>query len=197
MIIIAIRNVICLIGLLAILPWLFIASFFIYLEDGLPLFFKQQRLGLDKKLFTIYKIRTLSADTPDVGSHELEDCYKLQAGKIIRALKLDEFPQLLNVLKGQINLIGPRPGLESQTELAQAREELSIFDVKPGITGLAQVLGYDMENPIKLAEIDKVYIANKSAALDLVILIATFISLPRKYLSKKLGIMYLKKIKKN
>ena len=195
--IIAIRNVICLIGLLAILPWLFIASFFIYLEDGLPLFFKQQRLGLNKKLFTIYKIRTLSSNTPDVGSHELEDYYKLRAGKIIRALKLDEFPQLLNVLMGQINLIGPRPGLESQTELAQAREKLSIFDVKPGITGLAQVLGYDMENPIKLAEIDKVYIANKSATLDLVILIATFTSLPREYLSKKLDIMYLKKIKKN
>jgi lipopolysaccharide/colanic/teichoic acid biosynthesis glycosyltransferase len=98
---------------------------------------------------------------------------------------------------GQINLIGPRPGLESQTELAQAREKLSIFDVKPGITGLAQVLGYDMENPIKLAEIDKVYITNKSATLDLVILIATFTSLPREYLSKKLDIMYLKKIKKN
>ena len=72
MIIIAIRNVICLIGLLLMLPLLLIASFFIYLEDGLPLFFKQQRLGLHKKLFTIYKIRTLIKHTPDIGTHELE-----------------------------------------------------------------------------------------------------------------------------
>jgi O-antigen biosynthesis protein WbqP len=197
MIIIAIRNVICLIGLLLMLPLLLIASFFIYLEDGLPLFFKQQRLGLHKKLFTIYKIRTLIKHTPDIGTHELEDSYKLRVGKVIRALKLDEFPQLLNVLKGQINLIGPRPGLESQIELAQARAELSIFNSKPGITGLAQVLGYDMENPVKLAEIDKVYIINKSVALDIVILIATFTSLPKTYLAKKLDIMNINKTNKN
>ena len=197
MIIIVLRNFICLIGLILISPFLLICCSLIFLEDGAPFFFKQKRLGLHQSIFKIYKLRKKRKSAPQVGTHELDESFKLRTGKIIRALKLDEFPQLLNVLKGQINLIGPRPGLESQTELAQAREELSIFDVKPGITGLAQVLGYDMENPIKLAEIDKVYIANKSAALDLVILIATFISLPRKYLSKKLGIMYLKKIKKN
>ena len=192
--IIALRNVICLIGLFLILPFLVASSIFILIEDGLPLFFKQKRIGINKNIFTIYKIRTLKTDAPNVGTHDLEDCFKLKAGRIIRALKLDEFPQLFNVLKGEINLVGPRPGLESQIELEQARTEAGIFIVKPGITGLAQVLGYDMSEPVTLAAIDKIYIKNKSISLDLLILIGTFISFPRNYLASKFGVILIKKI---
>jgi O-antigen biosynthesis protein WbqP len=170
------------------------SSIFILIEDGLPLFFKQKRIGINKNIFTIYKIRTLKTDAPNVGTHDLEDCFKLKAGRIIRALKLDEFPQLFNVLKGEINLVGPRPGLESQIELEQARTEAGIFIVKPGITGLAQVLGYDMSEPVTLAAIDKIYIKNKSISLDLLILMGTFISFPRNYLASKFGVILIKKI---
>jgi len=194
MMIIALRNAICLIGLFLILPFLVASSIFILIEDGFPLFFKQKRIGINKNIFTIYKIRTLKTNAPNVGTHDLEDSYKLKAGRIIRALKLDEFPQLFNVFKGDINLVGPRPGLESQIELEQARTEAGIFIVKPGITGLAQVLGYDMSEPVTLAAIDKIYIKNKSISLDLLILIGTFISFPRNYLASKFGVILIKKI---
>jgi len=194
MMIIALRNTICLIGLFLILPFLVASSIFILIEDGFPLFFKQKRIGINKNIFTIYKIRTLKTNAPNVGTHDLEDSYKLKAGRIIRALKLDEFPQLFNVFKGDINLVGPRPGLESQIELEQARTEAGIFIVKPGITGLAQVLGYDMSEPVTLAAIDKIYIKNKSISLDLLILIGTFISFPRNYLASKFGVILIKKI---
>jgi len=194
MMIIALRNAICLIGLFLILPFLVASSIFILIEDGFPLFFKQKRIGINKNIFTIYKIRTLKTNAPNVGTHDLEDSYKLKAGRIIRALKLDEFPQLFNVFKGDINLVGPRPGLESQIELEQARTEAGIFIVKPGITGLAQVLGYDMSEPVTLAAIDKIYIKNKSISLDLLILIGTFISFPRNYLASKFDVILIKKI---
>ena len=86
MMIIALRNVICLIGLFLILPFLVASSIFILIEDGLPLFFKQKRIGINKNIFTIYKIRTLKTDAPNVGTHDLEDCFKLKAGRIIRGL---------------------------------------------------------------------------------------------------------------
>ena len=105
MIIVALRNIICLIGLMVILPFLVIASILICLEDGFPVFFKQKRIGLNKKIFTIYKIRTLKRNSPQVGTHEMEDHYKLTVGRIVRTLKLDEFPQLISVIKGDINLI--------------------------------------------------------------------------------------------
>jgi len=194
MMIIALRNAICLIGLFLILPFLVASSIFILIEDGFPLFFKQKRIGINKNIFTIYKIRTLKTNAPNVGTHDLEDSYKLKAGRIIRALKLDEFPQFFNVFKGDINLVGPRPGLESQIELEQARTEAGIFIVKPGITGLAQVLGYDMSEPVTLAAIDKIYIKNKSISLDLLILMGTFISFPRNYLASKFGVILIKKI---
>ena len=188
MIISAIRNIICLIGLLVMMPIIFLASMAVLIEDGFPVFFKQKRLGLNQKIFTIYKVRTLKRNTPQVGTHELTDNYQLKSGRIIRKLKLDEFPQLYNVLKGDINIIGPRPGLISQTELEDARSLNGIHKIKPGITGLAQILDYDMSNPNLLAEIDSLYIQHKSIKIDALILIGTFINSPKKYLKSKFGI---------
>jgi len=188
MIISALRNIICLLGLLIIAPIICIVSIAVMLEDGYPFFFKQKRIGLDQKTFTIYKVRTLKKNAPQVGTHDLSDDFKLKTGKIIRKFKLDEFPQLINVLKGDINLIGPRPGLISQTELEDARLLHGIHKIKPGITGLSQILGYDMSNPQLLAQIDLQYIKNKSFKIDMIILIATFISFPRQFLKNKLNI---------
>ncbi|MDC0080046.1 sugar transferase [Pseudomonadota bacterium] len=178
------RNIICLIGMLIVLPFLFLAALAIIIEDGLPIFFIQQRIGKDRRVFKIFKIRTLKTSTPHRGTHEVDKKYQLISGNWIRRVKLDEFPQLINVLKGDINLIGPRPGLPSQTELIKERFENKIFKVKPGITGLAQVMGYDMSDPAKLAEVDKIYIDSKSLQLDFLILSATFFKFPRIQLKK-------------
>ena len=192
MIIVVLRNIICLIGLIVILPFMVIASLLICLEDGFPVFFKQKRIGLNKQIFTIYKIRTLKRNAPQVGTHEIEDRYKLNLGRIVRALKLDEFPQLWNVIRGDLNLIGPRPGLESQLALEEARMVLGVFDAKPGITGLAQVLGYDMSTPERLAEVDKFYVNHKSIKLNTIIFLGTFFKYPRTYLASMLNISNLK-----
>ena len=109
-------------------------------------------------------------------------------GKWIRKLKLDEFPQLINVMRGDINIVGPRPGLEMQTKLLDARSSRDIYSIKPGITGLAQILGYDMSDPKKLAEIDEIYIINKSFILDLLIVLGTFFDSPKEILRKKFKI---------
>ena len=193
MIIVVLRNIICLVGLIVILPFMVIASLLICLEDGFPVFFKQKRIGLNKQIFTIYKIRTLKRNAPQVGTHEIEDRYKLTLGRIVRALKLDEFPQLWNVIRGDLNLIGPRPGLESQLALEVARMVQGVFETKPGITGLAQVLGYDMSTPEMLAKIDKLYVNHKSIKINIIIFLGTFLKYPRTYLASMLNISNLSK----
>ena len=177
-----IRNIICVMGLLLMLPLLLISALIIIVEDGLPFLFAQNRIGKNLLIFKIFKIRTLKVSSPNTGTHELNNSYRLLSGTIIRKIKLDEFPQLVNVLMGDINLIGPRPGLPEQIELRDARLLKDIYKIKPGITGLAQVLGYDMSDPIKLSKVDKIYIDNQSFVLDLLILTSTFIKYPRKYL---------------
>ncbi len=166
------------------LPLLLISALIIIAEDGLPFIFTQNRIGENLLIFKIFKIRTLKVSSPNKGTHELDDSYRLFSGAIIRKIKLDEFPQLINVLKGDINLIGPRPGLPEQIELKDARLLKDIYKIKPGITGLAQVLGYDMSDPLKLSEVDRIYIENQSFRLDSLILISTFIKYPRKYLTQ-------------
>ena len=159
----------------------------------MPFLFKQQRIGLHQKNFIIYKLRTLKKSSPQVRTHELQESFKLSSGKIIRAMKLDEFPQLVNVIKGDLNLVGPRPGLGSDIKLKENRMLLGIFEVTPGITGLSQILGYDMKNPKKLAEVDKIYIQNQTLLLDIMILLGTFVNTPRSYLASKFNISNLKR----
>ena len=178
------RNLICVVVFILISPFLFLAALGLLLEDGLPVLFVQDRIGQNKKIFKIIKIRTLKTSTPQTGTHELKPMHRLKVGVIIRKIKLDEFPQLLNVIKGDINLIGPRPGLPNQDLLLGFRSERKVFNIKPGITGLAQVMGYDMSNPKKLSEIDELYVQNKSLKMDALILLATFINLPKRYLAQ-------------
>ena len=150
----------------------------------MPVIFIQERIGKNQSIFKIIKMRTLKIETPNIATHQLENEYMLKCGTLIRKIKLDEFPQLINVLKGDINLIGPRPGLISQIDLTENRDAKDIYEIKPGITGLSQVLGYDMSDPVKLAEIDKLYIMKKSFHIDFLILISTFISYPRHLLTR-------------
>ena len=189
------RNLICVIGFILILPFLFLAALGLLLEDGLPVLFVQNRIGQNKKIFKIIKIRTLKTSTPQTGTHELKPMHRLKVGVIIRKIKLDEFPQLLNVIKGDINLVGPRPGLPNQELLLEFRSGREVFNIKPGITGLAQVMGYDMSNPKKLSEVDELYVRNKSLKIDALILLATFINLPKRYLAQHFKIEDVSSIK--
>ena len=179
-----IRNLICLIALLVLFPIIVICGLLVIIEDGLPVIFKQARLGKDKKEFMIYKLRTMKKNVPSLGTHEIDSTLYLRVGSLLRISKLDELPQLFNVISGDLNLVGPRPGLPNQTDLKESRANKNIFLIKPGITGLGQVAGYNMSNPPLLSEVDKVYMDSKSMLLDIKILIATFTPLFRKQLKQ-------------
>ncbi len=172
-------------GLILLSPLIILSSLLVLIEDGFPVLFMQDRLGLNKKIFTIYKIRSMYKETPNLGTHEVSNIQYLKVGHFIRKFKIDELPQVINYIRGDINLIGPRPGLPNQSELLKKREQNNVFHIKPGITGFAQVLGYDMSNPGVLANIDELYIKRKSFKLDLMIFIATFIKSYRQKLSLK------------
>lgn len=122
-------------------------------DTGSPIF-RQERVGKNKKPFTLVKFRTMSVDTASVASHLASTTSITKMGSFLRKTKLDELPQLWNVLKGEMSLVGPRPGLFNQVELAKAREAQGVFDVRPGITGLAQVNEIDMSTPELLAKTD-------------------------------------------
>ena len=123
-----IRNLIILIALIPIVPFLFVLFLIIIIEDGMPAIFIQERVGFQKKIFHLFKLRTMKKNTLQAGTHDVDQAQVLRSGKIIRKFKLDEFLQLINVLKGDINLVGPRPSLENQTELVLERDKYGISD---------------------------------------------------------------------
>lgn len=133
----------------------------VLLDKGSPIF-RQERLGCEIKPFTLFKFRTMSEDTVSVASHLVNSPSITSLGRFLRKTKLDELPQLWNVLKGEMSLVGPRPGLPNQPELTAARKKLGVFEVRPGITGLAQVSGIDMSAPELLAKTDARMIAEMS-----------------------------------
>tara|TARA_B100000963_G_scaffold350154_1_gene360055 strand:- start:2789 stop:3379 length:591 start_codon:yes stop_codon:yes gene_type:complete len=185
-----ILKTLALIGLILLLPIIFISMLLVIIEDGFPGLFIQKRLGKNKKIIKIFKIRTMKNATPDLGTHEINNSNILKTSKFIRNFKIDELPQVINYVIGDINLVGPRPGLPNQYELKKYREKEEIFNIAPGITGLSQILGYDMSNPKLLSKIDRLYIENKSLRLDLMIFLATFLP----FLRKKIKIFFHVKI---
>ena len=143
------------------------------LESKGPGIFAQERVGQNGRSFTCYKFRTMKTGTAHLGTHEVSASSVTRLGQILRRLKLDELPQILNILRNEISLIGPRPCLPVQTQLVEARRRLGVLTLKPGISGLAQVNGIDMSDPEKLAQWDARYKALQSLLLDLKIIIAT------------------------
>ncbi|MBH0035486.1 sugar transferase [Pseudoalteromonas sp. NZS71_1] len=150
-----------LVGLIFAMPFLIILYVIGLFDTGSPLFM-QERVGRNKKPFTLVKFRTMSVDTASVASHLASTASITPFGGFLRKTKLDELPQLWNVLKGEMSLVGPRPGLFNQEELTQAREAKNIYNVRPGITGLAQVNEIDMSTPELLAQTDEKMIATLS-----------------------------------
>lgn len=140
-------------GILIFLPLFAVFILVGYLDTGSPIF-RQARVGLHLESFTIFKLRTMRPDTYSVPSHLADIAAVTPFGRFLRRTKCDELPQLWNVLAGDMSLVGPRPGLPNQIELTDARAELGVFEVRPGITGLAQISGIDMSTPRLLAETD-------------------------------------------
>ena len=150
-------------GLVCGFPVFFLLTIIGLFDSGSPIF-RQVRVGKDKKPFTLVKFRTMSVDTASVASHLASSSSITPFGHFLRRTKLDEIPQLWNVLKGEMSLVGPRPGLFNQEELTEAREKHGVFAVRPGVTGLAQVNDIDMSTPELLAETDAKMIASMCLA---------------------------------
>ncbi|AWY01050.1 lipid carrier--UDP-N-acetylgalactosaminyltransferase [Marinomonas primoryensis] len=150
-----------LLGLVCGSPVLVVIYLIGLFDTGSPIF-RQERVGRNMKPFVLVKFRTMSVDTASVASHLASTSSITKLGSFLRRTKLDELPQLWNVLKGEMSLVGPRPGLFNQQELLDEREVLNVFDARPGVTGLAQVSDIDMSTPKLLAQTDAKMIATLS-----------------------------------
>jgi O-antigen biosynthesis protein WbqP len=154
--------------------WIFI-PLIIKVDSPGNVIFKQKRVGLDSGYFTIFKFRTMKAGTPDIPTDELggqRDLYT-RAGRVLRRSSIDEFPQLINILKGDMSFVGPRPALYNQDLLIRLRKEKGVDKVKPGVTGLAQINGRDDLSIPDKVEYDSSYVKKASLSLDLRIFLAT------------------------
>lgn len=162
--------------LLILIPFFFIFAIIIKCESNGSVFFKQKRIGKNKKIFTIYKFRTMKEDTPkDIPTHMLQGAqnYITKFGNFMRKTSIDELPQLINILKGDMSIIGPRPALWNQKDLIQEREKYGANNVRPGLTGLAQINGRDELSIIEKAKYDGQYIEKMSFLLDVKIFFKT------------------------
>ena len=143
--------------------------------DGAPILFTQSRVGRNNELFVIYKLRTMKNDTPDVATHLLEDPQSMytRLGPFLRKYSLDELPQLLNIVKGDMLFVGPRPALYNQDDLVEQRTQVGVHTLVPGITGWAQINGRDEVTIPQKVKLDHYYLENRSLILDIKILIRT------------------------
>ncbi|MBQ3037113.1 MAG: sugar transferase [Lachnospiraceae bacterium] len=143
------------VGLVVLWPLILILVIWIKLDSKGPVLFKQKRVGIHKTHFNILKFRTMRIDTPkDMPTHLLEnpEQYITKAGKFLRKTSLDELPQILNIIKGDMAIVGPRPALWNQYDLIEERDKYGANDIRPGLTGWAQVNGRDeLEIPVKVA----------------------------------------------
>ncbi|MFA0110280.1 sugar transferase [Vibrio breoganii] len=141
-------------GLLFLWPVLVVVTIIGMFDTGSPIFV-QERVGRNKKSFKLIKFRTMSVETKSVASHLASNASITKLGNFLRKTKIDELPQLINVVKGEMSLVGPRPNLFNQEALIKERDALGVYDVLPGVTGLAQVQNIDMSTPELLAKTDK------------------------------------------
>lgn len=170
-----------LIGFIFFLPLFLIISLIIKLSSPGPIFFKQRRIGKDNEEFYILKFRTMRIDTPNVATHLLEnpDKYITKIGKVLRKTSLDELPQLINIIRGEMSVVGPRPALYNQLDLKEMRTKKGIHKLVPGLTGWAQINGRD-EIPLnEKVELDKYYLDNRSFGFDIEIIFKTVISVAK------------------
>ena len=173
----ALDFIISLLALIVLAVPMFLLALIIKLDDRGPVFFKQKRIGKDQKHFMMLKFRTMRTDTPkDTATHLLTDPqqYITKVGRFLRKTSLDELPQLINILCGHMSIVGPRPALWNQFDLIEEREKYGVHQVRPGLTGWAQVNGRDeLEIPVK-AKLDGEYIEKFGLMMDIRCFFATF-----------------------
>ena len=148
-----------LIGILLLIPIYLLVSIVTFFDTGSPIFI-QKRMGINKQPFNLYKFRTMQLDTKQAASHLVDISSITKIGLVLRRIKLDELPQLFNVLIGDMSMVGPRPNLFNQEELIQYRTNFDVYSIKPGITGLAQISNIDMSTPELLATYDQKMLNN-------------------------------------
>jgi O-antigen biosynthesis protein WbqP len=171
-----ISRIIAFILLIILSPIFLLVGILIFIQDGLPVFFKQKRVGVNYSFFYIYKFRTMKKETPNVATHLLTnpEQYLLKIGALLRKLSLDELPNLINIIKGEMVFVGPRPALYNQDDLMALRVAAGVDKLIPGITGWAQVNGRDEISLEQKVALEKEYLAKKSLFIDFQILIKTF-----------------------
>lgn len=159
-------------------PIFLLVAFFISIEDGFPILFAQKRVGVNHSFFNIYKFRSMKKNTPNVATHLLENPnqYVLKIGRILRKLSLDELPNLLNIIKGEMVFVGPRPALYNQDDLMKLRISEGVENLKPGITGWAQINGRDEISIEEKVKFEKEYLEQKTFWFDIKIIVLTFTS---------------------
>ena len=173
-----INRITSLLILILLSPIFISVALFIFFEDGLPIFFTQKRVGENYTFFNIYKFRSMKKNTPNVATHLLENPkqYVLKTGRILRKLSLDELPNLINIIRGEMVFVGPRPALYNQDDLMQLRIKAGVDKLKPGITGWAQINGRDKISLKEKVNFEKQYLEIKSTWFDIKIIVLTFTS---------------------
>ncbi len=172
------NRIFALVVLIILSPIFLAVALTIFIEDGSPIFFKQKRVGINCTFFNIYKFRSMKKNTPNVATHLLENpaSYLLRIGGLIRRLSLDELPNLINIIKGEMVFVGPRPALYNQDDLMALRVASGVDKLKPGITGWAQINGRDEISIEAKVAFEKEYLERKSVWFDFLILVRTFTS---------------------
>ena len=170
------NRLFALIILVILSPVFLVVALLIFIEDGSPIFFKQKRVGINYTFFNIYKFRSMKKNTPNVATHLLTnpDQYLLKIGKFIRKTSLDELPNLINIIKGEMVFVGPRPALYNQDDLMDFRVATGVSKLKPGITGWAQINGRDEISIAQKVQLEQEYLYKKSFLFDIEIIIKTF-----------------------
>ena len=158
-------------------PLFLIVSLLIYVDDGSPVLYRQKRIGINNTIFWIYKFRTMRKNIPEIPTHLVKDPEKLYTniGPFLRRLSFDEIPQLLNIIKGEMVFIGPRPALYNQADLIELRTQINVHTLIPGITGWAQVNGRDELSIAEKVKLDEFYLKNRSLFLDIKIVLQTLL----------------------
>ena len=170
------NKILALIIIIFLTPVFIIISSLIIIEDGFPIFFIQKRIGINSSYFKIFKFRSMKKNTPNIATHLLlnPDQYLLKIGKFIRKISLDELPNLINIIKGQMVFVGPRPALYNQDDLMTLRVATGVDKLKPGITGWAQINGRDDISIEKKVQLEQEYMNKRSTLFDIEIIIKTF-----------------------
>ena len=170
-----------LVGLILLSPLFLLVAILIKLDSKGPIIFKQIRIGKNSKPFYIYKFRSMKVETPNLSTEEFINAsdFTTKVGKFIRKTSIDELPQLVNILKGDMSIVGPRPVIEREVRLLEIRKECNVDSILPGITGLAQINGRDNIDDYEKVKYDFEYLSKRNLVLDIKIIINTVLKVAK------------------